>query len=194
MKRHLLTAFLMTAVTTVLLGIVYPLVVTAFAQLAFRDKANGQLLSRDGKIIGSRIIGQPFSGPRYFHSRPSAAGDGYDATNSSGSNLAATNQKLVQRVQDSVQTLRRENGRDPIPVDLVTTSGSGLDPEISIAAADFQVPRIASERHIDADTLRTLIRDHTRRRQLGVIGEPGVNVLELNLALDQLPDKPRGRE
>jgi K+-transporting ATPase ATPase C chain len=194
MKRHLLTAFLMTAVTTVLLGIVYPLVVTAFAQLAFRDKANGQLLSRDGKIIGSRIIGQPFSGPRYFHSRPSAAGDGYDATNSSGSNLAATNQKLVQRVQDSVQTLRRENGRDPIPVDLVTTSGSGLDPEISIAAADFQVPRIASERHIDADTLQTLIRDHTRRRQLGVIGEPGVNVLELNLALNQLRDKPRGTE
>jgi potassium-transporting ATPase KdpC subunit len=185
MKRHLLTAFLMTAVTTVLLGIVYPLVVTAIAQLAFHDRANGQLLSRDGKIVGSRIIGQSFSGRRYFHSRPSAAGDGYDAANSGGSNLAATNRKLVQRVQESIQTLRRENERDAIPVDLVTTSGSGLDPEISVAAADFQVPRIASERHTDADSLRKLIREHTRQRQLGILGEPGINVLELNLALDQ---------
>jgi potassium-transporting ATPase KdpC subunit len=185
MKRHLLTAFLMTVVTTVLLGIVYPLVITGIAQLTFHEKANGQLLSRDGRLIGSRIIGQQFSGPSYFHPRPSAAGDGYDAANSGGSNLAATNQKLVQRVRDTAQTLRRENAHDAIPADLVTTSGSGLDPEISVAAADFQVPRIASERHTDADSLRKLIREHTRQRQLGILGEPGINVLELNLALDQ---------
>ena len=185
MKKNLLIAVLMTIVTTILLGIIYPLVVTGLAQLIFPNKANGQLIARDGKIIGSRIIGQAFTGPSYFHSRPSAAGTGYDAANSGGTNLGPTNKVLIARVEQDAAALRAENPNMPVPVDLVTTSASGLDPDISMAAAEFQVPRIARERNLSVDQVRQLIAAHTEGRQLGFLGEPRVNVLELNLALDQ---------
>lgn len=184
MKKNLVTAILMTIVTTVLLGLVYPLVVTALAQALFRDKANGQLIVRDGQPIGSRIIGQAFTGPGYFHSRPSAAGNGYDAANSGGSNLGPTNRKLIARVADDTRTLQAENPRMAVPIDLVTTSASGLDPHISPAAAEFQIPRVARERHVSDEAVRELVHRHTEGRQLGFLGEPRVNVLELNLALD----------
>jgi len=191
MKKNLLTAILMTIATTILLGVLYPLIVTAIAQMFFHDKANGQLIERDGKVIGSRIIGQPFASARYFHSRPSAAGTGYDAANSSASNLGPTNQKLVDRVKSDVATLQAENPGVPVPIDLVTASGSGLDPDISPAAAYYQAPRIARERHMTAEQVRQLIAAHTQQRQLGVLGEPRVNVLELNLALDQAQENSR---
>ena len=184
MKKNLVTSILMTVVTTILLGLVYPLAMTAISQLLFRDKANGQLISRDGKVIGSRILGQPFTGPGYFHSRPSAAGNGYDAANSGGTNLGPTNQKLVERVRQDTAALQAENPGHPVPVDMVTTSASGLDPDITPAAAYFQVPRIAGERHINEQQLSALVHDHIQPRQLGFLGEPRVNVLELNLALD----------
>jgi potassium-transporting ATPase KdpC subunit len=190
MKKHLSIAVRMTIATTVLLGIVYPLVVTGLAQLLFRDRANGQLISRDGVVVGSRIIGQPFSGPGYFHSRPSGAGDGYDATSSSGSNLGPTNQKLVDRVKGDLTRVQAENPGTPVPVDLVTASGSGLDPDISPASADFQIPRIARERALPESDVRALVRAHTQSPQLGLLGEPRVNVLELNLALDARAPKP----
>lgn len=186
MKKNLITAILMTIVTTVLLGIAYPLVVTAVAQALFRDKANGQLIVRNGKLSGSRIIGQLFTGPGYFHSRPSAAGNGYDAANSGGSNLGPTNQKLIARVQADVVRLQAENPSAAIPADALTTSASGLDPHISVAYAEFQAPRVARERHMSEEAVRQLIRKGTERRQWGVLGEPRVNVLELNLALDDL--------
>jgi len=191
MKKNLLTAILMTIATTILLGVLYPLIVTAIAQMFFHDKANGQLIERDGKVIGSRIIGQPFASARYFHSRPSAAGTGYDAANSSASNLGPTNQKLVDRVKNDVATLQAENPGVPVPIDLVTASGSGLDPDISPAAAYYQAPRIARERHMTAEQVRQLIAAHTQQRQLGVLGEPRVNVLELNLELDQAQENSR---
>lgn len=184
MKRNLLIAVLMTIATTILLGIIYPLVVTGIAQLLFPNQANGQLIRRDGKLIGSRIIGQPFVGPGYFHSRPSAAGTGYDAANSSGTNLGPTNKKLIDRVSGDVAQLRGENPNRPVPVDLVTTSASGLDPHITPAAAAFQIPRIARERGLSDESLRQLVLKHTEGRQLGILGEPRVNVLELNLELD----------
>lgn len=190
MKRNLWTAVLMTIVTTILLGIIYPLVVTGLAQVIFPDKANGQLIHHDGKLIGSRVIGQAFTGPEYFHSRPSAAGSGYDAANSGGTNLGPTNKVLIARVQQDAFALHTENPRVPVPVDLVTTSASGLDPHISIAAAEFQVPRIAQFRRIPEPELLQLIAAHTEGRQLGLLGEPRVNVLELNLALDQQKSKP----
>jgi K+-transporting ATPase ATPase C chain len=174
----------MTIATTILLGIVYPLVVTGLAQVLFPRQANGQLIVRNGQVIGSRIIGQPFSSARYFHSRPSAAGNGYDAANSGGSNLGPTNQKLVDRIKGNTATLQAENPGQPVPIDLVTTSASGLDPNISLAAADFQVPRIARERGISEDAVRQILTRHTQPRQLGFLGEPRVNVLELNLELD----------
>ena len=174
----------MTIVTTILLGIIYPLVVTGLAQTLFRDRANGQLIERKGVLVGSRLIGQPFTGPGYFHSRPSAAGDGYDATASSGSNLGPTNQKLIDRVKGDVTRVQAENPGVPVPIDLVTASGSGLDPDISPAAAEFQVPRIARERKLSEADVRNLIRAHTRAPQFGLLGEPRVNVLELNLGLD----------
>ena len=184
MKRNLLISVLMTIVTTVLLGIIYPLVVTGIAQVTFPNKANGQLISRNGKLVGSRIIGQAFSGPSYFHSRPSAAGAGYDAASSGGTNLGPTNQTLIARVDADAKALQAENPGVPVPVDLVTTSASGLDPHISIAAAEFQVPRIAHERGMSPSRVRELVAAHTEGRQFGFLGEPRVNVLELNMALD----------
>ena len=184
MTRHLKTATLMTLVTTVLLGLIYPLVVTGLAQVLFPDKANGQLIERNGQVIGSRIIGQPFSSPGYFYSRPSAAGNGYDAGASSGSNLGPTNKKLIDRVRSDVLKLQKDNPA-PVPIDLVTASGSGLDPHISPAAAAFQVPRVARERGLGEDVVRELVAAHTEGRQFGLLGEPVVNVLLLNLALDE---------
>jgi K+-transporting ATPase ATPase C chain len=186
MKKHLTTAFLMTIATTILLGVLYPLLITALAQVLFKDKANGQIRFRHGEAIGSRIIGQPFNSARYFHSRPSAAGDGYDAANSGGTNYAPTNQKLIDRVRSDASSLHQENPAEPIPVDLLTTSASGLDPEISPAAAEFQIPRIARERRLPESVIRDLVQQHTDQRALGLFGEPRVNVLELNLALDDL--------
>src|SRR5579862_8170492 len=189
MQKNLKIAILMTLVTTVLLGIVYPLVVTGLAQLLMKDKANGQLISQDGVVIGSRIIGQGFSGPGYLHSRPSAAGNGYDAANSGGTNYAPTNQKLIDRIRSDAGTLHQENPAQLIPVDLLTTSASGLDPEISPAAAEFQIPRIARERAMPESAIRDLVQKHTYQRDFGLLGEPRVNVLELNLALDDLAVK-----
>jgi K+-transporting ATPase ATPase C chain len=182
--RNLLTAVLMTIVTTLLFGVAYPLVVTALAQVLFPHQANGQLIDRDGKIIGSRIIGQAFSSPGYFRSRPSAAGTGYDAANSSGTNLGPTNRKLIEAVKAAADAAKKENPGIPVPIDLVTSSASGLDPHISPAAADFQVPRVARERRMSEADVRRLVSAHSDGRQLGFLGEPVVNVLELNLALD----------
>jgi K+-transporting ATPase ATPase C chain len=174
MKRNLTTAVLMTIATTIILGLVYPLVVTGLAQVIFPDKANGQLIrNADGTIIGSRLIGQPFTSPRYFHSRPAGV-----------SNLGPTNQKLIDRVKADVEKLQQENPGKPVPIDLVTTSGSGLDPDISPAAAEFQVPRVARERGISEDELRQIVAAHTEGRQFGFLGEPRVNVVDLNLDLD----------
>lgn len=190
MKKNLITAVLMTIATTILLGVIYPLVITGLAQIFFNDKANGQIITRNGEPIGSRIIAQPFTSAKYFHPRPSAAGNGFDAANSGGTNLASTNQKLIDRVRADAATLHQENPNQPVPVDLVTTSASGLDPEISPAAAEFQIPRIARQRGISESVLRELVQNHTSQRDFGLLGEPRVNVLELNLALDNLSPKP----
>jgi K+-transporting ATPase ATPase C chain len=186
MMKNLVTAILMTIVTTVLLGLIYPLVVTGIAQVIFHDKANGQLIERDGQVIGSRIIGQPFTSPGYFRSRPSAAGaNGYDAAGSAGTNYGPTNKKLIDRVKADAEKAQAENPGRPVPVDLVTTSASGLDPHISPAAAEFQIPRVARERGISEDEVRRVVAEFTEGRQFGFLGEPRVNVLSLNLALDE---------
>ena len=186
MKKNFMIALWFTLVTTVMFGVLYPLAVTGLAQVLFPGRANGQLLERNGKVVGSRIIGQAFTGPGYFHSRPSSAGTGYDPTSSGGSNLAPTNKTLIERVRGDVKKLQAENPTAPIPVDLVTSSGSGLDPDISPAAAEFQIPRVAHSRGMKDDDVRTLVQKHTKGRDLGFLGEPRVNVLELNLELDAL--------
>ncbi|MGH9712387.1 MAG: potassium-transporting ATPase subunit KdpC [Candidatus Acidiferrales bacterium] len=185
MKRNFLISIWMTLATTLLLGIVYPLTVTVLAQWLFPWQANGELIQSGGKIVGSSLIGQPFTAPGYFRSRPSAAGAaGYDASSSSGSNLGPTNKVLLDRVAATVQSLQAENPGEQIPVDLATASGSGLDPQISPAAAEFQVPRVARERGMPEAEVRLQVKKHAQGRQLGFLGEPRVNVLELNLELD----------
>lgn len=186
MRQNLRIALLMTVVTTILFGLIYPLAVTGLGQILFPAQANGGIIVRNGKTVGSRLIGQPFSSDRYFHARPSAAGNGYDPVFSGGgaSNLGPTNRQLLDRVKGDIEKLRLENPSAPIPVELVTTSGSGLDPDISPAAAKFQIPRIARARHISEAELSALVSKHTLARQFGILGEPRVNVLELNLDLD----------
>jgi potassium-transporting ATPase KdpC subunit len=186
-KRNLLISIWMTLATTVLLGVIYPLVVTGLAQVLYPHRANGEIIESRGKLVGSRLIGQPFTAAGYFHSRPSAAGPaGYDPTQSQGSNLAPTNKALLDRVSASVQTLQAENPNTAIPIDLVTASASGLDPDISPASAEFQIPRVAKERKMTEADLRTVVQRHTQQRQFGILGEPRVNVLELNLDLDEI--------
>ena len=193
MKKNLIIAVLMTLVTTVLFGLLFPLLITGLAQVFFPKQANGELLTRNGHVVGSRLIGQTFSSAGYFHSRPSAAGTGYDAGNSSGSNLGPTNQSLIARVQGDADRVQPENPAAEIPIDLLTASGSGLDPHISPEAAEFQVPRIAKERGLSADVVREAVRQHTESRQFGFLGEARVNVLELNLTLDEISSKPVSR-
>jgi K+-transporting ATPase ATPase C chain len=191
MKKQITVAIVYTLVTTVVFGIVYPLVVTGLSQLLFPAKANGSLIVRNGQVIGSHLIGQTFSSDKYFHSRPSNAGNGYDPLASGGSNLGPTNQALVSRVAQDVAKYQQENPGQPIPADLVTSSGSGLDPDISPASAEFQVARVAKARGTTTDQIRKLIAKHTQGRQLGIFGEARVNVLELNLDLDDsFPVKP----
>jgi K+-transporting ATPase ATPase C chain len=185
MKKNLLISIWFTLATTVLLGVIYPLAVTGLAQLLFPRQANGELITQNGKLVGSHLLGQPFTAPGYFYSRPSAAGSGgYDATSSSGSNLGPTNKALIDRVNASVKSLQSMSPNTPIPADLVTTSASGLDPHISPAAAEFQVARVAHERSMSEQDVRAIVQKHTQGRQLGFLGEPRVNVLDLNLELD----------
>jgi len=186
-KRNLLISIWFTLATTLLLGIIYPLVVTGLAQVLFPKQANGELIRKDGNLVGSHLIGQPFTAPGYFYSRPSAAGAaGYDATSSSGSNLGPTNKALIDRVNASVKQLQPTNPNMTVPVDLVTASGSGLDPDVSPASAEFQVPRVARERGMSEQDVRAVVSKHTKGRQFGFLGEPRVNVLDLNLDLDAI--------
>jgi K+-transporting ATPase ATPase C chain len=181
---NLRVAVLIAIATTVVFGLLYPLAVTAVAQILLPHQANGSLIEKNGQVVGSELIGQTFAGPGYFHSRPSNAGTGYDAANSSGSNLAPTNHQLLDRIKSDSAKLHAENPNTPIPVDLITASGSGLDPEISPAAAEFQVARIAKDRNISESEVRQLVAKHTLARQFGFLGEPRVRVLELNLDLN----------
>jgi potassium-transporting ATPase KdpC subunit len=185
LRQNLFIGTLFTIATTVVFGLAYPLLVTALAQAMFPYTANGQLIERNGRLIGSRIVGQPFGSPGYFWSRPSAAGQGYDAAASSGSNLGPTNRKLIERVRGDVARMQATNPGVPVPIDLVTTSASGLDPHITPAGAEFQIPRVARERGVAPDVIRQLVRAHTEGRRFGFLGEPVVNVLLLNLALDE---------
>ena len=190
--KHIYPAVALTIVLTVLLGIIYPFIVTGLSELLFKEKARGSLIERKGKVIGSRLIGQPFKGTGYFHSRPSAAGSGYDATASGGTNLGPTSKQLFEeQVRGRSKQLRTENPNMEIPIDLITSSGSGLDPHISPAAAQFQIPRVARERRMSEDQVRRLVQNHTEGRQFGVLGEPRINVLELNLALDEASRKSK---
>lgn len=203
LARNLLRAILLTLALTLLLGVGYPLAVTGLARLLFPDQARGSLIVRDGRVVGSRLIGQPFSGPGRFHSRPSAAGAGYDPLASGGTNLGPTSRKLIEQVAAAAAAAHAANGENgengengararAVPIDLVTSSGSGLDPHLTPAAAEFQVPRVARERGMPEDVVRQLVRRHTAGRQWGVLGEPRVNVLELNLDLDATRPLPRG--
>ena len=188
--KHIYPAVALTIVLTVLVGIIYPFVMTGLSELLFKEKARGSLIEREGKVIGSRLLGQPFKGPGYFYSRPSAAGSGYDAAASGATNLGPTSKQLFEdQVRGRAKQLRAESANKQIPVDLITSSGSGLDPHISPAAAEFQIPRIARECRMSEDEVRGLVRKHTEGREFGVLGEPRVNVLELNLALDEASRK-----
>ncbi len=183
LSKQIYPAVALTIVLTVVVGIIYPFVITGLSDLLFRERARGSLIEREGKVIGSRLIGQPFNGPGYFHSRPSAAG--YDATASGGTNLGPTSKQLFEeQVRGRSKQLRSENPNVAIPIDLVTSSASGLDPHISPAAAEFQIPRVARERRMNEEKVKQLVQERTEGRQFGVLGEPRVNVLELNLALD----------
>jgi K+-transporting ATPase ATPase C chain len=191
MKKQLMVAVKYTLITTVIFGVVYPLLVTGLSQWLFPKQANGSLIVTNGQVVGSRLIGQSFSGEKYFHSRPSAAGSGYDPLSSGGSNLGPTNQALITRVQQDVAKMQQENPGAPIPADLVTASGSGLDPDISPANTEFQIPRVAKARGVTPEEVRRIVARHTHGRQLGIFGEARVNVLELNMDLDQsIPAKP----
>ncbi len=183
--KELITSTLLLLVMTVLLGVLYPFAVWGVGQALFPHQANGSLIIKDGEVVGAELIGQTFTSAKYFHSRPSAAGDGYNAAASSGSNLGATNKKLIDRVTTDAESLAEENPNTKIPADLVTTSASGLDPHITPAAAEFQLPRIARERGISEAKLRELVAKHTSGRDFGFLGEPRVNVLLLNLELDK---------
>ena len=184
MKKELILAIRFTLVTTLVFGLLYPLGLTGLSKMLFPKQADGSLIQKNGRVVGSKLIGQSFSADKYFHPRPSAAGNGYDASASSASNLAPTNQALVDRVKSDVARLQQENPGVPIPADLVTASGSGLDPEISPAAADFQIPRVAKARGLSVSAVKALVASHTQARTWGIFGEPRVNVLELNLDLD----------
>jgi potassium-transporting ATPase KdpC subunit len=180
------TSILFTLVTAVLLGIGYPLVITGIAAAMFPHKANGSLILKDGQVIGSELLAQSFTSDRYFHPRPSAAGNGYDATSSGGTNLAQSNAKLVQRIQGDIDALAAKNPGKPVPIDMVTYSGSGLDPDITPDNAYYQAARVAKARGLTEDQVRALIAQHIAGRTLGLLGEPRVNVLDLNLALDKM--------
>ncbi|HTW48929.1 MAG TPA: potassium-transporting ATPase subunit KdpC [Acidobacteriaceae bacterium] len=188
MRKTLIVAIRYTIVTTILLGVLYPLAVTGLAQLLMRDKADGSLIVRNGHVIGSALLAQGFSSPRYFHPRPSDAGNGYDATSSGASNYGPSNQKLIDRISGDVATWHKQDpgAKGAVPVGLVTTSASGLDPDITPAGALYQVPMVAAARHLPEAEVRELVEQHIEGRQLGFLGEPRVNVLELNLALDAL--------
>ena len=192
LSKQMYPAVALTIVLTVLVGIIYPFVMTGLSDLLFKEKARGSLIEREGKVVGSRLIGQPFKGAGYFHSRPSAAGSGYDATASGGTNLGPTSKQLIEeQVRERSKQLHTENPDVEIPIDLITSSGSGLDPHISPAAADFQIPRVARELRMSEDKVKQLVQEHTEGRQFGVLGEPRVNVLELNLALDEASKKSK---
>ena len=192
LSKQIYPAVALTIVLTVLVGIIYPFVITGLSDILFKERARGSLIEREGKVIGSRLIGQPFRNAGYFHSRPSAAGSGYDGTASGGTNLGPTSKRLFEeQVRERSRELRTENPNAEIPIDLITSSGSGLDPHISPAAAEFQIPRVVRERRTIEDDVRRLVREHTEGRQFGILGEPRVNVLELNLALDDASKKPK---